>query len=171
VGFFKSSWLLMWVNTFSCFSLSKPPNTNISTNYLKPTFGVEPEVLLVFSTKLLRLSTFESWKYLQQNQRVKLLDCVGHMPQYIGVNVKETFKDWKAFATLTPKEKGWSFLSQLNKRSHYWRIVGNETSIKVGKSKKTLNIMNRSWNNPINNGLNFTSIHVNEDPCEYMSSP
>jgi hypothetical protein len=31
-----------------------------------------------------------------------LLDCVGHMPQYIGANVKETFKDWKAFATLTP---------------------------------------------------------------------
>jgi hypothetical protein len=48
--------------------------------------------------------------------------------------------------------------------------VDNETSIKVGKSKKTLNILNRSWNNPINNGLNFTSNNVNEDPCEYMPS-
>ncbi len=24
--------------------------------------------------------------------------------------VKESFKDWKAFSTSTPQEKGWSFL-------------------------------------------------------------
>jgi hypothetical protein len=33
--------------------------------------------------------------------------------------------------------------------------------IKVGKFKKTLNIPNRSWNSLINNGLDFTNIHVN----------
>ncbi len=35
--------------------------------------------------------------------------------------------------------------SQLNKRGHYWRIVGNETLIKIGKSNKTLDILNKSW--------------------------
>jgi hypothetical protein len=39
--------------------------------------------------------------------------------------------------------------------------MGNETSIKVSKSKTTLNIMNKSWGNPINNGLNFVKIHAN----------
>jgi hypothetical protein len=39
--------------------------------------------------------------------------------------------------------------------------MGNETSIKVDKSKKTLNIPNISWNSLINNGLNFMKIHVN----------
>jgi hypothetical protein len=51
--------------------------------------------------------------------------------------------------------------SQSNKRGHYWKILGNETSIKVGKSKKTLNIFKRRWSSPINNGLNFTKIHGN----------
>jgi hypothetical protein len=36
-------------------------------------------------------------------------------------------------------------LSQLNKRGHYWRTVGNETLIKIGKSNKTLDILNKSW--------------------------
>jgi hypothetical protein len=35
------------------------------------------------------------------------------------------------------------FFSQPNKRGHYWRIMGNETSIKVDKSKKTLDILNK----------------------------
>jgi hypothetical protein len=39
--------------------------------------------------------------------------------------------------------------------------MGNEKLIKVGKSKKLLNISNKSWSNPINNGLNFTRIHAN----------
>jgi hypothetical protein len=51
--------------------------------------------------------------------------------------------------------------SQTNKRGHYCRIVGNEMSIEVLESKKTLNIMNQSWDSPINNGLNLTGIHAN----------
>jgi len=39
--------------------------------------------------------------------------------------------------------------------------MGNKTLIKVGQSKKTLNISNKSWSNPINNGLNLTRIHAN----------
>jgi hypothetical protein len=39
--------------------------------------------------------------------------------------------------------------------------MGNETLIKVGKFKETLDISNRSWSNPINNGLNLVKIHVN----------
>jgi hypothetical protein len=39
--------------------------------------------------------------------------------------------------------------------------VGNEMPTKVGESKKTLNIMNRSWGGPIDNGFNLVTIHVN----------
>jgi hypothetical protein len=37
----------------------------------------------------------------------------------------------------------------------------NEMSIKVGKSKKTLNITNKNWGSPVDNGLNLTRIHAN----------
>jgi hypothetical protein len=37
----------------------------------------------------------------------------------------------------------------------------NETLIKVDKFKKMLNVMNRSWGNPIHNGLDLRRIHVN----------
>jgi hypothetical protein len=49
----------------------------------------------------------------------------------------------------------------MNKRNHYHKIVGNETSIEIGKSKKTLNITNRSWGSLVDNGLNLAKIHVN----------
>jgi hypothetical protein len=39
--------------------------------------------------------------------------------------------------------------------------MGNEMSIKVDKSKKSLDISNKSWNSPINNGLNLMGIHEN----------
>jgi hypothetical protein len=48
----------------------------------------------------------------------------------------------------------------MSKRSHYCKIVGNETSIKVGKSKKTLNISNRIEGNPINNSLSLMKVHA-----------
>jgi hypothetical protein len=48
----------------------------------------------------------------------------------------------------------------MNKRGHYWRILGNETLIKAGKSKKK-DISNKSWSNPIDNGLNLMRIHAN----------
>jgi hypothetical protein len=39
--------------------------------------------------------------------------------------------------------------------------LGNETTIKVGKSNKTLDISNRSWSSPINNSFNLMRIHAN----------
>jgi hypothetical protein len=51
--------------------------------------------------------------------------------------------------------------SEPNNRWHYWRIMGNETPIKVNKSKKTLDILNKSWSSPIKNGLNHTRIDAN----------
>jgi hypothetical protein len=39
--------------------------------------------------------------------------------------------------------------------------MGNEMLIKVDKSKKTLDILNKSWSGLIKNGLNFTRIHAN----------
>jgi hypothetical protein len=45
--------------------------------------------------------------------------------------------------------------------------MGNEMSIKVCKFKKTLDILNRSWSNPFNNGLNLAKIHVNDETQEF----
>jgi hypothetical protein len=36
-------------------------------------------------------------------------------------------------------------LNQTNKKDHYCGIMHNETLIKVGESKKTLNITNIGW--------------------------
>jgi len=49
----------------------------------------------------------------------------------------------------------------MDKRNHYHKIVGNETLIEIGKSKKTLNITNRRWGSVVENGLNLAKIHVN----------
>ncbi len=49
----------------------------------------------------------------------------------------------------------------MSKKSHYHRIVRNETLIEVGKSNKTLNITNRNWGSLVNNGLNLPRIHAN----------
>jgi hypothetical protein len=37
----------------------------------------------------------------------------------------------------------------------------NEMSIQVRKSKKTLNITNKNWGSPVDNGLNLAKIHAN----------
>jgi hypothetical protein len=37
-------------------------------------------------------------------------------------------------------------------------------SLKVGKSKKTLNISNRNWGSPIDNGLDLMMVHANAIP-------
>jgi hypothetical protein len=39
--------------------------------------------------------------------------------------------------------------------------MGNDTFIKVKKSKKTSGILNKSWSSPINNGLTLMRIHAN----------
>jgi hypothetical protein len=52
-------------------------------------------------------------------------------------------------------------LNQANERNHYRKITCNETPIEVNKSRKTLNFTNKSWGNPIHNGLDLMRIHVN----------
>ncbi len=74
---------------------------------------------------------------------------------------ERNFQKLKGIINFNSPRKRLIFLSQLNKRGHYWKIVGNVMLIKVGKSKKTLDILNKSWNSPINNGLNLARIHVN----------
>jgi hypothetical protein len=58
--------------------------------------------------------------------------------------VKKTFKNWKEISASTPHAEGF-LLNQTNKKDHYCGIMHNETLIKVGKSKKTLNITNIGW--------------------------
>jgi hypothetical protein len=53
----------------------------------------------------------------------------------------------KGIINFNSSRKRLIFPSQLNKRGHYSKIVGNETLIKVSKSKKTLDISNRNWSN------------------------
>jgi len=48
-----------------------------------------------------------------------------------------------------------------NERDHYHGIMCNEMPIEINKSKKTLNIMNKTYNNVIHKGLGLTKIHVN----------
>jgi hypothetical protein len=51
--------------------------------------------------------------------------------------------------------------SQMSKRGDYRGIMCNESSIKIGKAKKMLNISKRSMVSPIHNGLNLIRVHVN----------
>ncbi len=39
--------------------------------------------------------------------------------------------------------------------------MGNEMLIEIGESKKTLNIINKSWGSSIDNDLNLVKIHAN----------
>jgi hypothetical protein len=48
----------------------------------------------------------------------------------------------------------------MNKTSHYCGIIHNETSKKICKPKKTLNITNRNWGGLVHNSLNLAKIHV-----------
>jgi hypothetical protein len=51
--------------------------------------------------------------------------------------------------------------SQMSKNGHYCGIICNESPIKDGEPKKTLNILNRIWGSLIPNSLNLTRVHVN----------
>jgi hypothetical protein len=74
---------------------------------------------------------------------------------------ERSFQILKKIINFNSPRKKLILLNQSNKKGHYWRIVGNEISIKVGKSKKRLNILNKNYSSPINNGLNLMKIHVN----------
>ncbi len=66
----------------------------------------------------------------------------------------------KGVINFNSPRKRFIFFNQMNKRGQYWRIFGNEKSIKNGKSKKKLDILNKSWNNLVKNGLNLMKIHA-----------
>ncbi len=63
----------------------------------------------------------------------------------------------KAFVS---KTKGLEMFKWSKSGTVVKEIMGNETLIKVGKSKKTFDISNKSWSNLIKNGLNFAGIHA-----------
>jgi hypothetical protein len=48
----------------------------------------------------------------------------------------------------------------VHKRGHYCGIMHIETSIKINKPKKTLNIINKSWGSLVLNGFNLARIHA-----------
>ncbi len=75
-------------------------------------------------------------------------------------NCEKKIQKLKGVINFNSLRKMFIFWNQMNKRGHYWRIFGNEKSIKNGKSKKTLNILKRSWSSLVKNGLNLMKIHV-----------
>ncbi len=87
-------------------------------------------------------------------------------------NCERSLQKLKGIINFNPLRKRSILPNQLNKRGHYnnyWKIVGSEMSIKVGKSKKTLDILNWVWSSPINNGLNLTKIHENAISRNYVT--
>ncbi len=56
----------------------------------------------------------------------------------------------------------------MSKRGHYHGIMCSEMSIKVGKSKKTLNITNKSWGSPFHNGFYFMKIYMGTISKDYV---
>jgi hypothetical protein len=48
----------------------------------------------------------------------------------------------------------------VNEKAHYHGIMCHDLLIKVGESKKILNIVNKIWGNPIYNGLDLMRIHA-----------
>jgi hypothetical protein len=59
----------------------------------------------------------------------------------------------KNIVNFNPPRKRLILLSQTSKKGHYWKIMGNEMLIKVSKSNKTLDILNKSYSSPMNNGV------------------
>ncbi len=59
-----------------------------------------------------------------------------------------------------PRKKVDSYKLDVHKRGHYCGIVHNESSIKISKPKKTLNIINKSWGNLVHNVFNLAKIHA-----------
>jgi len=83
-----------------------------------------------------------------QNKRFKRV----YMNKGCG-SLEKNLQRLKGIISLNFPRKRLILLSQMSKRGNYWKILSNETLIKVAKSKKTLEISNRSWNNLVNNGL------------------
>ncbi len=110
----------------------------------------------VIISKLWKYNTYYEAKNVHlQNKWSKRV----YMNQKWG-SVKEAFKDYKAHFALGPGIKVWSFWIH-QKRDQYHGIMCNETLIEVSESKKSLNIMNKTYSNAIHNGLDLTEIHLN----------
>jgi hypothetical protein len=67
----------------------------------------------------------------------------------------------KSTLCLRTLNKSLILLNSTNEKDHYHGIMCNETPIEINESKKTLNIMNKTYNNEIHNGLDLTKIHLN----------
>ncbi len=67
----------------------------------------------------------------------------------------------KGIFIFKPLRKRLILLSQTSKRGHYCKIMCNESTIKINEPKRTLNIPNRNWGNPIHNGLNLIRVQAN----------
>ncbi len=74
---------------------------------------------------------------------------------------ERSFQRLKSTLCLRTLNKSLILLNSTNEKDHYHGIMCNETPIEINESKKTLNIMNKTYNNEIHNGLDLTKIHLN----------
>jgi hypothetical protein len=58
-------------------------------------------------------------------------------------NHETSLQKLKGIINFNPPRKRFVLSNQMNKRGHYSKLFGNEKSIKVNKSKKTLDISNK----------------------------
>ncbi len=95
------------------------------------------------------------WEY-EAYCKVKIICFLNNMFGRVCMNLEwgsceKNLQVSKYIISFNSPRKKLILLHQVNKRGHYWRIMGNEMLIKVGKSKITFDILNKSWGNLINN--------------------
>jgi hypothetical protein len=83
---------------------------------------------------------FKLWEY---NTNYKVISVCFLNKRFGRVYVNQSWdsceknlQNLKGINNFNSPQKRLIILSQMNKRGHYWRILGNETWIKVSKSKK-----------------------------------
>jgi hypothetical protein len=147
----------------SCWAPSKKWCYSSKTSMMVRNFFIMNLVVNIYRKKLMKTKInrvkmifFSNlWKY-DAYCKVKSIYLLYKMFGKVCVNLEwgnceknlEVSKGIISFNTLRKKL---ILLSQTSKKGHYWKIMGNAMLIKVSKSKKTLDISNKSWGSPINN--------------------
>jgi hypothetical protein len=105
----------------------------------------------IFSRKKLRKQKLTSWRRFIFSKLWKYgayckVENVHHENKRFGKvcmnrewNSREwSFQKFKGVINFNSLRKRFILLNQMNKKSHHWKIFGNEKSIKNGKSKKNI---------------------------------
>ncbi len=76
-------------------------------------------------------------------------------------NCERSIQRFKCIINFNSPRNKLILLSQTSKGGHYWIILGNEISTKVGNPRKHWTFQKKEKSSLVNNGLNLTRIHAN----------